>query len=180
MIIIKITIRPAQWQCLLPEQELLHHSHFQPDQNTCLCTHTVLCLFYSCVTFVLGFIHEEGDTIYCLKEKVWYHQFGRYHNIHLESTMACKSHRKHFHAKDLGVGVQIARHSLVPHLGRHFKLGRLIISLFFPLRLHHIKLVIHCLVLISYPLNEKNHQINSHLNVLLLLVSPIPPFSLHR
>ena len=72
MIIIKITIRPAQWQCLLPEQELLHHSHFQPDQNTCLCTHTVLCLFYSCVTFVLGFIHEEGDTIYCLKVKVWY------------------------------------------------------------------------------------------------------------
>ena len=48
--------------------------------------------------------------------------YYRYQNIHLESTMACKSHRKHFHAKDLGVGVQIARHSLVPHLGRHFKL----------------------------------------------------------
>ena len=68
----KITIRLAQWQCLLPEQELLHHFHFQPDQDTFLCSHTVLCLFYSCITFVLGFIHEEGDTIYCLKVKVWY------------------------------------------------------------------------------------------------------------
>ena len=74
MIIIKITIRPAQWQCLLPEQELLHHSHFQPDQDTCLCT-----LYTHSFVFILllhhirvGFIHEEGDTIYCLKVKVWY------------------------------------------------------------------------------------------------------------
>ena len=52
------------------------------------------------------------------------------------------------------------------------------LSFFFLLRLHHIKLVIHCLVLISDPLNDKHQRINSHLNVLLLLVSPIPPFSL--
>ena len=150
------------------------------------CAHTVLCLFYLSITFVLGFIHKEGDTIYCLKVKVWY-------CLHLTRLIAIKT----FTLKAQWPVRAIGSIFMPRILGLAFRLpgtawfhtfddiSNLVVwSFVIPLPTeapsHQTCHPLLGFDFIPTKYNDKNHHINSHLDILLLLVSPIPPFSLHR